>query len=235
MTADTDPELGPALLRAAQHAPMATHPFVRGVMQGTVPPATVRNYAVSVAELAGTFPRKLAAVLSICPNLEVRRTLLANLLEEEGVTGIGAGHGLTVVEERRHVTMAQRFARAAGAAEEELPRGRPKPARWFADAIAAGQWLGAFAYFAVGFEANVPATFRLLTPALVQHYGFAIEDLVFLTEHFTADERHGIESAALIGRLAVSAEDRTSALEGARHGGLAWWLFHLHALRERTS
>jgi pyrroloquinoline quinone (PQQ) biosynthesis protein C len=225
-------EFAPALLRAAQQAPMETHPFVRGVVDGSVSPQIVRNYATRVASLAAAFPRRIAAVLSICPHPEVRRVLLGNLLEEEGVVGIGPEHGITIDEARRHVTMAQRFARAAGGGEA-----LPRPAtgtRWFDDAIAAGEWLGAFAYFAIGFEANVPATFRLLTQGLVEHYGYSPDELVFLTEHFTADERHGIESASLIARVATSAEERESALEGARHGGMAWWLFHLQALRERS-
>jgi len=211
---------------------METHPFVRGVIAGSVSPQVVRNYAAGVSSLAAAFPNRIAAVLSICPHADVRRVLLGNLLEEEGVVGIDAEHGVTIDEARRHVTMAQRFARAAGAGEATLRQ--PKTARWFDDAIAAGAWLGAFAYFAIGFEANVPATFRLLTKGLIEHYGYALDDLVFLTEHFTADERHGIESASLIARVAASAREREHALEGARHGGMAWWLFHLQALRDRS-
>jgi pyrroloquinoline quinone (PQQ) biosynthesis protein C len=211
---------------------METHPFLAALAEGRVSRDVVRRYAASLATVASGFPDRIARVLAICPEPEVRRSLLGNLLEEEGVVRYVAGHPLDVRDDRNHSVMARRFARAAGATDADLqPAGN---SRWFTQALAANDWLGAFAYFAIGFEANVPATFRLVNATLQRHYGMGEHDLEFIIEHMSADERHGVESAELIERIATSEDAKARALEGARRGGAAWWALHrsfLPALR----
>ncbi|HEX8253121.1 MAG TPA: iron-containing redox enzyme family protein [Thermoanaerobaculia bacterium] len=214
-----------SLLAVSRVAPMAEHPFVRSVIDGSLSREALKRYAIDIASIAHVFPKRLAAVLSLCDDAAVRRSLLANLLEEEGVVAFVPAEGVRIVEARRHGVMADRFARAAGASDDEL-RPEPTPARWFAEAIHRGDWLGAFSFFAIGQEANVPATFRALIDPLMKNYGIALEDLEFLIEHFEADERHGIESAHLIARIATTDDARSRALEGARRGGMSWWAFH---------
>lgn len=218
-------ELGESLLAVARVGPMESNPLVRAVIDGSLSREALRHYLTRVASMALAFPRRIAAVLAVCDDPAVRRFLLANLLEEEGVVAFEPGAGVTVVEARRHAVMAMKLARAAGAPDEEVDNNAP-PAPWFQERLAAGDWIGAFSYFAVGFESNVPSTFRMLVEPLVTRYGFRDDDLEFLVEHFTADERHGTDSADLIARAAHSAEARESALAGARRGGKAWWAFH---------
>jgi pyrroloquinoline quinone (PQQ) biosynthesis protein C len=224
MTAGT--ELAESLLAAARVSPVEANPIVTGVVAGTLPREVVRRYAVTIAAMAEAFPRRICAVLSICDEADVRRSLLGNLLEEEGVTAILPEHGLRVDPERRHGTIARRFARAAGATDADVDAIQVPPARWFADAIRDGDWIGAFSFFAIGFEANVPATFRALVDPLITNYGFTGDELAFLYEHFTADERHGVESAYLIARVATDGARRGRALEGARRGGIGWRALH---------
>ncbi|MFP5245623.1 MAG: TenA family transcriptional regulator [Thermoanaerobaculia bacterium] len=229
MTAVT--ELADSLLAAAQPAPIETHPFIERVLAGTLPKDIVREYALLIYSIASVFPRRIAAVLSICPQQDVRRALINNLLEEEGVTSFQPEVGASVVADRRHSSMAAKFARAAGATDADIAAQDPAPSRWFADAIASGDWLGAYAYFAVGHEANVPRTFRMLVPALIEHYGFTQDELEFLTEHYVADERHGREAAEMLASIAEEPAARERTLEGARRGGMAWWLMHRQLLR----
>jgi pyrroloquinoline quinone (PQQ) biosynthesis protein C len=224
MKADTD--FVAALLAAARPGAIERNPFVRAVSEGTLSRKALKRYAVDMTALAKAFPKRLAAVLSLCDAGEVRRLLIGNLLEEEGVVAFVPSEGVQVREERRHGVMAEKFALAAGASPGELQATQPERSQWFDDAIRGGDWLGAFSYFAVGQEANVPATCRALIGPLTERYGIAAGDLEFLSEHFVADERHGIESAHLIARAATSDEARARALEGARRGGIAWWAFH---------
>jgi len=196
------------LLAAGQVAPMERHPFVRAVSDGTLSRDALRRYAVELAASAKDFPSRIAAVLSICSEPAVRRSLEANLRDEEG-----------------HDLMADRFARAAGATDEELAEPAARPV-WHDAAVAAGDWLGAFAYFAIGYEANIPPTYRALMTPLVERYGIGAGNLQFLTAHFEADVRHSSESAELIARVARTEEQRAQALAGARAGGVAWWHFH---------
>jgi pyrroloquinoline quinone (PQQ) biosynthesis protein C len=196
------------LLAAGQLAPMERHPFVRAVSEGTLSRTALRRYAVELAASARDFPKRIEAVLSICGEPAVRKSLEANLRDEEG-----------------HDRMADRFARAAGASDEELAEAAAR-AVWHEAAVASGDWLGAFAYFAIGYEANIPPTYRALMTALVERYGIAAEELVFLSEHFEVDERHSTESAELLAAVARTDEQRAKALAGARAGGVAWWDFH---------
>lgn len=221
-------ELGESLLAVARVAPTESNPLVRAIVGGTLSREALRAYITRLASMALAFPRRIAAVLSVCDDPAVRRCLIANLLEEEGVVAFEPAHGVTVVEAKRHGVMAMKLARAAGAVDGDVEPNAPA-APWFQERLAAGDWIGAFAYFAVGFEANVPSTFRLLVEPLVAHYGFDTGDLEFLTEHFIADERHGTESADLIAHAARTPEARENALNGARRGGKAWWALHRSA------
>ena len=221
MKADT--EFTEELLAAARPSNGASDPFVDGLRSGRMSRDAIRRYALALVGIATAFPRRLADILTICDVDEIRISLLANMLEEEGVVSYAPG-AIRAVPERKHGAFARRFAFAAGASDAEADDAvaNMRAGRWFADAIDRGDWLGAFAYVAVGHEANVPPTFRQIVPPLVEHYGFAIEDLVFLTEHYEADERHGNESAHAIARIAKTDDARVRALEGARRGGMAW-------------
>lgn len=227
MKADT--EFAAALLAAARRAPMATNPFVQAVIRGEASRDEIKAFAIFLTVVAAAFPKRIAAVLSICQNDEVKRSLLGNLLEEEGVVAYAPGAGVRIDQARAHTSLGRRFAHAAGASDEELAALTVPPVRWFEERIRTGDWLSAFAHFSVGYEANVPETFRVLMDPLTRIYGFREEDLEFLTEHFVADERHGIEAAYLIERIATTSEARARAMEGARRGGRAWWeILRLH-------
>jgi pyrroloquinoline quinone (PQQ) biosynthesis protein C len=223
MTAVT--EFAESLLAVARVAPAKANPIVAGVSEGRLSRETVRRFAIQLTAIAESFPRRITAVLSICDNEEVRRSLLGNLLEEEGVVGFVPAEGVRIEHERRHGVMARRFAHAAGATDAELDAASAESARWFADAVRNGDWIGAYSFFAIGFEANVPEAFRALVEPLTAHYGFTGHELEFLYEHFTADERHGTEAAHLIARAATTDALRSRAREGARRGGAAWWAF----------
>jgi len=222
MKADT--EFAATLLAAARPPAGASDAFVDALLAKRMSREAIRRYALALFAIAAAFPRRLAEILTLCDESEVRYSLLANLLEEEGVIGYDTAGGVRVARDCSHAELARRFVRAAGASEAEMRDAETsvRGGRWFASAIDRGDWIGAFAYLAVGHEANVPDTFRRIVPALVEQYGFSIDDLVFFTEHYEADERHGTESAHLIARIARTEDARGRALEGARRGGAAW-------------
>lgn len=214
------------LLDAARPWELGRNPFLQALSRGEADRESVREWALTMAAGAIRFPHVICSVLAICDNEEIRRTLLGNLLEEEGVTAFVPGQGVTVERRRMHADMARRMARACGATDAKLDATPAPTSPWFAEALARGQWLGCLAFFAVGYEANVPATCRLALTALQTHYGIDGAELAFLSEHMEADERHGIEMAELITRTARTEAARAEALEGARRGGLTWWWFH---------
>lgn len=214
------------LLDAARPWELARNPFLQALSRGEASRESVRQWALTMAGGAIRFPNVICSVLGICDNEEIRRTLLGNLLEEEGVIAFVPGQGVTVERRKMHAVMARRMARACGATEAELEAAPPPVLPWFREALARGQWLGCVAFFAVGYEANVPATCRLALTALQTHYGIDGAELLFLSEHMEADERHGIEMAELLTRVARTDAARAEALDGARRGGVTWWWFH---------
>lgn len=217
------------LMAAARRYDVTKGPFISAVLRGTAPRDALRMYALRISASGCAFPRILGAVLGVCDDDRVRRHLIGNLLEEEGIVGFGDGHDVVADRERAHGTLARRFARAAGASQAEVDALPVLMARWFREALDEGNWIGPFAFFGVGHEANVPAAFRTIAPALEEHYGFTPHDLTFLTEHFEADERHGREAAELVSAVATTETARQQALEGARRGGSAF--AELHRIR----
>jgi pyrroloquinoline quinone (PQQ) biosynthesis protein C len=212
-----------ALYAAARPHDIETHPFILRVREGVSTRDEIRSFALHLASATESFVRALHAILSICPDPLVRHSLISNVLEEEGMTAFVPGEGAKFDPERHHPTMARRFARAAGVSDADLHAFAVGPPRWFQRALAAGNWLGPFAYIAVGTEASIPPTYRLLVPAFQQRYGFNDRDLEFLYEHMTVDDRHGEEGAQLIASVATTDTARKQALEGARRGGSGWW------------
>jgi pyrroloquinoline quinone (PQQ) biosynthesis protein C len=220
------------LIAAAQPFPVDANPLIVAVRTGQCTREDIRTFAIHSTRTAEAFPRVMCAVLGVCDEPRIRRALIANLLEEEGAVGWAPGEGLVFDPARHHGALARRFAHAAGATDAEIDAGNADSARWFDHAIRERNWLGAFAFFAIGFEVNVPPTYRLLVPALAERYGFSTDDLRFFIEHIGADDRHGAEGAALIASVAMNEDACRRALEGARRGGRTWWEFHrAHAPR----
>jgi len=211
------------LYAAARPYPIETHPFITAVQAGAASADEVRSFALHMASATESFVRALHSILGVCAEPSVRHSLISNVLEEEGAMAYVPGQGATFDMARHHPTMARRFARAAGATDAEIDAFAVGPPRWFRRALSDGNWLGPFAYIAVGTEANIPPTYRLLIPALAENYGFSEYNLEFLTEHVGIDDRHGLEGAMLIESVATTDEARRQALEGARRGGVGWW------------
>jgi pyrroloquinoline-quinone synthase len=219
-------EFEESLLEAARGPDAASHPFVRGVRDGAYPRDRLRLYATALAAVVSAFSRSLAAILAHCDDAEARRMLLENLLEEEGAVSFRPGDGLVIDPRIRHSDLAWRFALAAGANEDSARRLVDIP-MWFVRELREGRWIGPLAYVVIGYEANIPPTFRALIEGFHRHYKFTEEELTFFTVHTVADERHSAQGAAIIAAAAGSGAARREALDGARRGASAWWQFHL--------
>ncbi|HYE73417.1 MAG TPA: iron-containing redox enzyme family protein [Blastocatellia bacterium] len=215
-------DLRQQLIAATARYDIAVNPFVEGIGEGIYPQSSLHHFGKVVVEMASAFPYTLAAILSCCDNLDVRQSLLANLLEEEGGVSFKAGSGLVVDRTRRHSELAARFAQAVGVDIQDDCRLVEQP-QWITQKLRERCWIGPLAYFAVGYELNVPFTFRALLGGLRTHYGFTDDELLFFTEHLDADERHGAEGIAMITAAAKTPSMQRDAIEGARRGALVWW------------
>ena len=139
-----------SLYAAARPQRIETNPFIVRVREGVASRDEIRSFALHLTSATESFVRSLHAILSICPETAVRHSLISNVLEEEGMTGYVPGQGAIFDPNRHHPTMGRRFARAAGVTDAEMAAFEVGPPRWFHRALAAGNWLGPFAYIAVG-------------------------------------------------------------------------------------
>jgi pyrroloquinoline quinone (PQQ) biosynthesis protein C len=212
------------LWRETRKWKFADLPLLRAVHDGTCSVAVLQAYALDLATLAEGFTRQLSWILAHCDDRAVRHSVLANLLEEEGVVSFRAHGGLVAPLERAHGEMARRLARAFGA-DPDVPR-RPLRSAWLDAALQRGNWLAALAFMTVGYEANVPTVFKPLVEGLRTHYSYSEADIEYLVMHVAADEEHGADGVAMVARLGVTPEAERDALEGARRGTLAWYLVH---------
>ncbi|HUR20291.1 MAG TPA: iron-containing redox enzyme family protein [Vicinamibacterales bacterium] len=211
------------LWEEARRVDFSALPFLRSVADGSCPIEVLRAYALDLATLAEGFTGHLATIFAHCDDVPVRHAVLANLLEEEGVQSFD-GHELVTPAGRGHGALACELARVFGA-DPAAPR-RPLRSTWLDQKLRAGDWLSALAFMTVGYEANVPTVFKPLVEGLRTHYGYSDADLEYLVMHVTADEEHGAEGVAMVGRLGVTPETRQLVLDGARRGTLAWYQVH---------
>jgi pyrroloquinoline quinone (PQQ) biosynthesis protein C len=214
-----------SLWNESRRGAVAGGPLVQAIANGTCPRPVAAAYMMEVAELAYGFPRMLCAILAVCPERRARLSLMANLLEEEGVEVFEAHKTFTAPIAKHHGTMALRLARALGAPEVPLPLPYRRSA-WVEAALARGEWLGPLAFVTVGYEASVPPVFGALAAGLRTHYGCGAGDLAYLIDHVEADAEHAADGIELLAALATTPAGERAALEGARLGVRSW--AHVH-------
>jgi pyrroloquinoline-quinone synthase len=224
--------LAEELMRGPRELDMRTNPFIAALGRGDCPRDTIRSYAIATYVLSASFPQRLASLAAICSNPAVRLELLRNMLEEEGVHSFD-GERIVRRDDRQHGEIARRFARAAGASDDDLVRARDQARHdvWLDRAIAGRRLCAALAYLTVGFEGCVPATYALIVEALQRNYGFSLDDLEFFTLHMTADGDHSRLGAAMTAALVRNEMDREEAMLGVKHAVTTWWRWHKSFVR----
>ena len=218
------------LAAEARRRDMAQNPFVVAVADGSCPREVLQEWACDTVAMSRQFIFALCRILSLADHPAVRRSLLHNLLEEEGVVSYTPGGSMHIDPEMRHNQLAQRMARALGATDEQL--GATTSVSGYVDReLDAGRWIGPLAFLTVGIETSVPPTFRTMFPALQSRYGLSARDAEFVAIHFEADERHCEEGVAMVSAVATTDALRAEALQGARKGAATWWHFHSGRMR----
>jgi pyrroloquinoline-quinone synthase len=166
----------------------------------------VREYAVSYYPHVAAFPTYVSAVHSGCDDLDLRRELLENLIEEE--------HG-----DVNHPALWRRFASALGARAPELSVTPRTPE--VADAIAefrratrGSTAAGLAALYA--YESQIPEISKTKREGLAAFYGIEDPEATrFFTVHEEADVWHRQVEREALGRVAATAQAQQEALEAA--------------------
>lgn len=180
------------------------HPFYQAWSRGELTMDALRDYAAQYYQHVAAFPTYLSAVHAQTEDAEVRRQILANLMDEE------AG-------EPNHPELWLQFAESLGLKREDVKRTE----QWGAtrELIAGfrkccgerGTGVGLAALYA--YESQIPAVSEKKIEGLREFYGFTdAEGYKYFTVHIEADREHAAVEAAQIAQV-VDDGERGAALE----------------------
>jgi pyrroloquinoline-quinone synthase len=196
------------------------HPFYQAWSTGTLTRDDLRAYAGDYYHHVAAFPTYLAALYSRLEDGELRRAVVANLADEEGLDGNLAS--------RPHSEMWLDFAEGMGASRDEAPTAQPVDEvaglishfkRLASEATAAEALAGFYAY-----ESQVPRVAKEKARGLREMYGADAKTCAYFTLHAKADVYHANVWRSQLSKLVADdqeAQDR--ALTAAENAARCLW------------
>jgi pyrroloquinoline-quinone synthase len=192
------------------------HPFYQAWSKGELTRAELREYASEYWHHVSAFPTYLSALHTRLEDGPLRRTVLENLADEEGLP---AG--------RAHSDLWMDFATGMGANATEVRdrKVRPETAALIAHFRGAMQAPPASALASLyTYESRVPAIAQTKAEGLKQHYGADKATAHYFTLHQTADVHHAkVWRNAIEAELTTHPEDADAALDAAEAAAAALW------------
>jgi pyrroloquinoline-quinone synthase len=133
-------------------------------------------------------------------------------------------------DEKPHLEIVLRFARANGADVAKVKAGRGLPttrcwANWLVQVAKDEPWIAAVAALRIGTESQSPLLYGKLLPALREIYKFPEEDIEHFWLHVDADEEHGGRAFELLERHCTTRELQEMAIYYAGESARLRWLY----------
>jgi pyrroloquinoline-quinone synthase len=133
-------------------------------------------------------------------------------------------------EDKPHLEIILRFARANGANLDEVRAGRGLPTteawtNWLLQVSKEQHWIASVAATRVGTESQSPRLYSKLTPALRDIYKFPEEDYEHFWLHSEVDIEHGDRGFRLLEKYCTTPELRDMALHWARESARLRWFY----------
>ncbi len=192
------------------------HPFYQAWSKGELTRDELREYASEYWHHVSAFPTYLSTLHARLEDAPLRRTVLENLADEEGLP---AG--------RPHSDLWMDFATGMGAeaAAVRVRTLQPETAALIAHFRGAMQTSPAAALASLyTYESRVPAIARTKAEGLKQHYGADNATARYFTIHQTADVHHAkVWRNAIEAELVAHPEDADVALDAAEATAAALW------------
>lgn len=191
---------------------LLTHPFYRAWSEGGLNREILQRYAAQYYHQVQSFPRFVSRVHTNCPEIEARKVLLENLVDEEI-------HGTD------HPALWMQFAEGLGMnkadvkSEKSIPETDVMVDTFYQ--LAGRDWRdGLCALYT--YECQVPEVSASKIEGLKKFYGIQDErTLEFFTAHQVYDVGHAMQVANLIERYV----DPASAERATREAADALWQF----------
>jgi pyrroloquinoline-quinone synthase len=191
------------------------HPFYQAWSQGELTRDELREYASEYWHHVSAFPTYLSALHARLEDAPLRRTVLENLADEEGLP---AG--------RAHSDLWMDFAAGMGA-DSVAVRGRtlqPETTALIAHFRSAMQDSASALASLYTYESGVPAIARTKAEGLKQHYGADTDTARYFTLHQTADVHHAkVWRIAMEAELTAHPQDADVALDAAEATAAGLW------------
>jgi pyrroloquinoline-quinone synthase len=197
------------------------HPFYKAWSKGELTRGDLREYAAEYWHHVSAFPTYLSALHSRLPDGEMRREVLRNLAEEEGVDSATA---------RPHSDLWMDFAAGMGASRSYVQGRAVQPEMMALMATFRGLMQEGTASSAMAalyaYESKVPAIAVTKAEGLAKYYATEGVAARYFTLHQTADVAHASVWRELIDKelAAGSAEDEEAALDAGERAAKALWV-----------
>jgi pyrroloquinoline-quinone synthase len=192
------------------------HPFYQAWSNGELTREDLCEYGSEYWHHVAAFPAYLSALHSRLPDGKLRRMVLENLADEEGLE-----------DGTPHSDLWMDFARGMGAEEgavrtrEIAPETRALLEQFRAEM---GHSPAAALAALYAYESQVPAIARTKAEGLKQHYGADATTRHYFTLHMTADVHHArVWRNALATELMAHPEDTESALAAGEGAARVLW------------
>jgi len=192
---------------------MLSHPFYRDWTEGKLSMAQLQNYAVQYKPFVDAFPRFVSGVHSNCVDRDDRRSLLQNLMDEEGLG-----------DSPPHPILWQNFI--DGIEADRKKKVTPE-ALYFRDTFLdlccnRSYEAGVSALYA--YESQMPDVSREKIEGIKKNWpGIPVHALDFFVVHEKADVSHAFEAECLIDR--IDDRKRDIAIDAAKSASGAIWNF----------
>ena len=205
-----------ALESRIQSYDLLKHPFYQAWSQGELTREDLREYGAEYWHHVSAFPAYLSALHSHLPDGKLRRLVLENLADEEGLE-----------DGTPHSDLWMDFARGMGAEDNDV-RGRriaPETRALLQQFRGLMQQSPAAALAALyAYESQVPAIAKTKAEGLKHHYGADATTRHYFTVHMTADVHHArVWRNALTAELALHPEETEAALAAGEAAARALW------------
>jgi pyrroloquinoline-quinone synthase len=213
---DSSPVFFEALEARLERYDLLKHPYYQAWSKGELTREDLREYASEYWHHVSAFPAYLSALHSNLPDGKLRRVVLENLADEEGLDS-GTPHS----------DMWMDFARGMGAEETAVrARNLGPETQALLDQFRATMQLSPAAALAAlyAYESRVPAIASTKADGLAHHYGADAATRRYFTVHTIADVHHArVWHNALAAELAAHPEQTEAALASGEAAARALW------------
>ncbi|AAD18899.1 CADD family putative folate metabolism protein [Chlamydia pneumoniae] len=194
---------------------MLKHEFYQRWSEGKLEKQQLQAYAKDYYLHIKAFPCYLSALHARCDDLQIRRQILENLMDEE------AGNP-------NHIDLWRQFALSLGVSEEELANHEFSQAAQ--DMVATFRRLCDMPQLAVGlgalytYEIQIPQVCVEKIRGLKEYFGVSARGYAYFTVHQEADIKHASEEKEMLQTL-VGRENPDAVLQGSQEVLDTLWNF----------